>query len=106
MSEYFNHSFKLTVEPDARDIEIDRLKMENARLTEVNHEMTDNYADCNHADLCKLYDQQYDTTQYYIKKNDKLRKALEFIGHECIHSEEFCPTREQMQNTAREALKE
>jgi len=30
--------------------------------------------------------------------------ALEFIGHECLHSHENCPTREQMQLKARQAL--
>jgi hypothetical protein len=37
---------------------------------------------------------------------NKYKEALGQIGHECLHSDTFCFTREQMQNIARNALKD
>jgi len=30
--------------------------------------------------------------------------ALEYVGHECMHSHDICPTREQMQIATRKAI--
>lgn len=69
-----------------------------------------------HGPLHLLDSKQYSSLDYIVLSSNNVEKlaraclllveAVSFICHECMHSHENCPTREQMQVKAKQALAE